>query len=123
MTFTLVDSVTTPTIPSGVGYGRVPDGTGTHGFTLVTPNAANKSALPTLRSDKNITCVKLKACSSQILVSAGATIKLKSAIKGVSLNSAKKLNITARGAQKFTVVFSLTNKYGTTSQSVSITVK
>ncbi|MEY2634137.1 MAG: hypothetical protein RIS75_77 [Actinomycetota bacterium] len=123
MVFTLVDSVTTPALPAGVSYGRVDDGTGTFGLTIATPNSSNKTALPVLLSSTNITCKKLKACVSQVNVSSGSSLKLKSVIKGVVLNSAKKLTISARKTQKFKVLITLTNKFGTVQKSLSVTVK
>jgi hypothetical protein len=123
MVFSLVDSVTTPALPAGAGYGRVGDGTGAFGLTIATPNASNKTALPVMQSSTTLTCKKLKVCSFQIVTSAGTSAKLKTALKGVTLNTAKKLTISARNAQKFKVLITLTNSFGSVQKSLSVTVK
>ena len=121
--FTLVDSVSTPALAAGVGYGRVPNGTGNFGLTIAKANSANTTALPVLSSSRIITCTKLKVCSAQITASSGVTVRLTSAIKGVSVNTSKKVIITARKAQKMFVNITLTNKYGSKVEKLAITIK
>lgn len=121
--FTLVDSVSTPTLAAGVSFGRIPNGTGSFGLTIAKANTANVTALPVLNSSRNIACKKLKVCASQILTSTGTSIRLTSAIKGVSVTSAKKISISARGTQKINVNLTLTNKFGSKIEKLTITIK
>lgn len=121
--FTLVDSVSTPSLVAGVGYGRVPNGTGNFGLTIAKANSANVTALPALKSARTITCKKLKACTTQIVASSGATVRLTSALKGIIVNSAKRMTISARAAQKLFVKITLTNKYGSKIERLVVTIK
>ena len=122
-TMSEVDSVAVPVTAPQTSYARLPDLTGGFSQATATKNAANYGVKPILTSATTATCIKGRVCKVTLRAHNAPTYRLSRAVSGVSLSSAGVLTVSTAKAATFRPVIVMTNSFGATNATVTVTVK
>ena len=119
----LIDELLVPITPSGVTFGRYPDGSLKTGFNLRTKNQVNKTALPRLLSPQTIRCSATKICKAKLTASGSGNFALVSKKSGIAISRGGAVVIETKRLKVSTFVLRISNQFGKTETRIKIILK
>jgi hypothetical protein len=117
-----IDSVAVPPTAPNASYGRIPDLTGGFGQTAPTKNAANYGVKPILITSASKKCIKGTTCRVTLSARNAPTYALARALSGVSITSAGVLTVSSSKVATYKPSVVMTNSFGSTTATITVTV-